>query len=237
MFKIDVINTGSSGNSIVIDDCIMIDCGLPYKHLASYLDEVKALLITHRHGDHINVSCLKQFHKKYPWRTDSLVYCNKDVQQKIIESHNTKFDFVPSQIFDENSNFEIEVDDQTYYIQTFKLDHDVENQGFVIRKNDEILIQATDTSTMKYAPDLTYDYLVVEANYDEDKLYEHLISDDFVERFRASRNFRHLSIQQFKEFVRHHRHENSEIYALHESGMYGTGDPIYQTGIALDGDE
>lgn len=233
-FKVDIISTGSKGNVAIIDDTIMIDCGLPYKHVKDYLSQVKALLITHRHGDHLNVSAIKQYHKKYPWRTDSLLYVNEDTKQKIVESHNTKFDFTPSQIIDDDCEIDINIDDTTYHIETFKLEHDVENQGFIITKNGTSLIYATDTNTMEHAPDRIYDYLVVEANYDEDKLFDDLISDSFEDNFRARRNHRHLSIQNFKEFVRSHMHSKSEIYALHESNMYGLGDPIYQTGIALE---
>lgn len=239
-FDVNVISTGSAGNCVIIDNKIMIDAGLGDKDIGSALDEIDYLLITHRHGDHLNLGALKKLHKRKPWKLDKCLYVNEDVKQKIIESHNTRFDYVPKDehIIGNESIFQLETDEYTYEVETFKLEHDVENQGFVITREDGLtMVYATDTNTMKYAPHREYDYIVVEANYDEDKIFDAMLSENFEDRFRASRNFRHLSIQQFKEFVRTHRHTKTEIYALHESGAFGLDSPIYQTGLSIDGGE
>lgn len=33
MFKVDIIGTGSTGNAVVIDDKLLIDCGLSFDKL------------------------------------------------------------------------------------------------------------------------------------------------------------------------------------------------------------
>ncbi len=71
------------------------------------------------------------------------------------------------------------------------------------------------------APHRKYDYLVVEGNYDEDKVVEASLSDDELTASRAQRNLRHLSVQSFENFVRAHSKENSVIYQLHESDTFG----------------
>lgn len=239
-FDINIISTGSAGNCVVIDEKIMIDVGLGDKHIGETLDKIDYLLITHRHGDHLNLGAIKKLHKRKPWKLNKSLYVNEDTRQHIIKSHNTRFDYTPpdSNIIDDSSIFQLKTNEYTYEVETFKLEHDVENQGFVITREDGLtMVYATDTNTMKYAPKRVYDYIVVESNYDEDKIFDALTSHNFEDRFRASRNFRHLSIQQFKEFVRTHRHKNTEIYALHESGTFGLDSPVYQTGLSIDGGE
>ena len=75
---------------------------------------------------------------------------------------------------------------------------------------------------MKYAPNRVYDYLLIEGNWDEDKFMDAIQSDDPSERFRATHNLRHLSVQSMESFVRKHSHENSVALQLHESMEMGS---------------
>ena len=64
MFRFSLLGSGSSGNATLIETdagAILIDCGLSFKQLALRvervglsLDELKAVFITHEHGDHVN---------------------------------------------------------------------------------------------------------------------------------------------------------------------------------------
>ena len=36
-FKVQILGTGSSGNAVLIDDCILLDCGLGVRKLMPYL--------------------------------------------------------------------------------------------------------------------------------------------------------------------------------------------------------
>ena len=176
MFKVDIIGTGSTGNAVVIDDKLLIDCGLTFDKLGDKVMGIEHIFITHRHGDHIKVPTLSKIYKDRPW----------------------------------------------VLLETFKLYHDVPNQGFVITNEDgETLLFATDTNSMISAPRRKYDYLVVEGNYDEDKVVEASLSDDDITAMRAQRNLRHLSVQSFENFVRAHSKEDSVIYQLHESDTFG----------------
>ena len=47
-----IIKTGSKGNAIVINDSILIDCGVPYKDLS--VSRLRLVLLTHEHIDHFN---------------------------------------------------------------------------------------------------------------------------------------------------------------------------------------
>lgn len=225
-FDINIINTGSSGNCVIIDGTIAIDCGLTAKKLMPLIeDSVESIIITHRHGDHLGLSFLKALYKKRPWILEGQLHINEDTRQFIENSFTARwsFDINSNHIITQNDAFEIKTSSGVYRVEAFKLYHDVENYGFIFTNEaGETLIYATDTSSLKDAPIRKYDYIVIEGNYDEDKILESVRSEDKDERFRAARNFRHLSVQAFEDFVRKCRKENTQIYQLHESGQYGT---------------
>lgn len=45
----EILNTGSDGNCIVLDKNILLDVGIPYKKIKSYLKDIKIIFISHRH--------------------------------------------------------------------------------------------------------------------------------------------------------------------------------------------
>lgn len=233
-FDINIISTGSIGNCFLIDDAIMIDCGLPYQPkdpnkpgTKQAFDKAQLILITHRHGDHLTPTVIKKLHKLRPRRMENQLFINQDVLDKIrtVKDMDT-FEIPEDHIIDGNSSFSFDIQTdsgmRTYQIETFALVHDVPNQGFVITNEEgETLIFATDTNSMEFAPRRKYDYIVVEGNYDEDKVFDDILSEDFLTRRRALRNLRHFSVQQFEDFVRTHSHKDTIVYQLHESGEYG----------------
>lgn len=192
-FDINIIGTGSSGNCIVINNELVVDIGLSYSTLKDVLDNpnTAAIFVTHRHIDHLQPSNINQLRINRPWLIKYKLYTNANVLDKIRENKNlTNFNVgnPDKQIIDEHSQFEIKTKNHTYNIQTFKLVHDVPNQGFVIKNElGESLIYATDTETMEYAPNEKFDYILVEGNYDEDKVNEDLDFDyNFVRLFRQA---------------------------------------------------
>lgn len=240
-YKIDVLGTGSSGNCILIDDEIIIDVGLGYRTLKDALHTCSAIFITHRHGDHLNPSALKQLLKKRP----AIVQKRLFVNQSCLEHLHNRAPEVAKAIDPANvingDHQHISVTGRngvTYNVETYPLVHDVENQGFVIvNDNNERLIHATDTETMRYAPGGIYDYLLVEGNWDEEQYAERIASGDRDEVFRALRNIRHLSVQEFEKFVRLHSHDESIILQLHQSMELGSKSLIGRKDLSYSVDE
>lgn len=223
-FKVEILGTGSTGNAVLIDDTIMIDCGLGVNKLLPYLQNVRHLFITHRHSDHLNISVLKNIAKKV---SESIIrfglHVNSDCYEMIERKAPEIAEMIESERLTSHSLLDLKIDGVEYKIETYPLYHDVENQGFVITKNGKTLIHATDTSTMKDAPNRQFDVILVEGNYDESKLIEYLKSDDREVRYRAARNLRHLSIQAHENFVKSHSHRDTISLMLHESYDFGLG--------------
>lgn len=221
MFDINIIGTGSSGNAILIDNSILIDCGLSFKVLKESLSKVHKIFITHRHKDHLNLSVLRQIQKHFPYLLKN-IYINQDTYEYITNKDPNNFENINFNIITKDDNFNIKIKGKNYNVRIINLYHDVENYGFIFtNEKNETLLYSTDTATMKDAPDELFDYILLEGNYDEDSLIENIKSMDASISYRACRNLRHLSVQKFEEFILTHSHKNTVAYQLHESGEYG----------------
>lgn len=46
----DVIASGSSGNALLIENKILIDCGVPFSKIKPFYEDLKVVLLTHVHS-------------------------------------------------------------------------------------------------------------------------------------------------------------------------------------------
>ena len=96
--KYNILATGSKGNATIIEDCILIDCGVPFKALKPYYRDLKLVLCSHCHGDHFNRRTITRIANERPmlrfgcceWLVAPLVECgvqakNIDVYEREIE--------------------------------------------------------------------------------------------------------------------------------------------------------
>ena len=141
----EIISTGSKGNSVIIND-IMVDCGVAFKRLKEYLYDIKYLLLTHIHSDHIKPTTLKRI-KKFP---HIKVIGNYEIAQLYDVDHII------------NAGFPMDVDNYTF--EAFECVHDVVTYGYTWSFNNNEIIYATDTNSLENAPIKKYDYLFLESN-------------------------------------------------------------------------
>lgn len=238
MFKIDIVATGSRGNSILINDVLMIDTGIRQKDFKNYCDDVKFIFLTHRHTDHTNIKLLQYIYKNRPLLLKNGLYANQDTFDYIRDKDPELADFAYSKdrLIQKDSKFVLQdpKNKDIYFIEAFELVHDVENYGFVIKnRHNENLLFGTDTASMDYAPKDKYDYILLEGNYHAQEVIAMLESEDDDEVLRALRNLRHLSVQSFENFVRKHSKENAEVYQLHESFEFGLRSPLSEDYVPL----
>jgi len=45
--KYNIISSSSSGNALILNDCVMIDCGVSYSKIKQYIRDIKIILLTH----------------------------------------------------------------------------------------------------------------------------------------------------------------------------------------------
>lgn len=197
-----IISTGSKGNCVIIND-VMVDCGVPFGKIKDDLYEIKYLLITHIHQDHLNKKTIQQIAENFP---RIMIIGNYEV-------HNSYNCNVIA-----NAGFTIETDDYSFY--PFENSHDVLCYGYTWTFEGQEIIYATDTSTLKNAPEKKYDFLFLESNHDEAKL-EAVRNENKGSYNPYLSGKRHLSTQQAKAFFYlNRRNQQSQFIELHQSARF-----------------
>lgn len=199
----EIISSGSKGNCVIIND-VMVDCGVPFNKIKDYLYDVKYLLLTHIHSDHIRPTTLENIKKLFP-------------KIQIIGNHEVHQMYGVNTIV--NAGFPVETDD--YQFTPFECEHDVLTYGYTWIHEGEYIIYATDTSSLENAPNLHFDYLFLESNHCEKKI-------EMIQEQRNNFGYdayagakRHLSTQQAKAFYyTHRRNRDSQFIELHKSSRF-----------------
>lgn len=166
--KIAVLSSGSKGNSTLImtdHTKVLIDLGVTRSYAEEKLlelgvdpSEIKAILITHTHVDHIQG--LKVFLKKY----HPILYVNKIILS-LLKEYLDDFEYY---VYDD----EFKIADLS--ITSIKTSHDVSGSvGFILKTNDKSLVYITDTGYInkKYFDVLSnHDLYLLESNHDVEML-------------------------------------------------------------------
>ena len=173
--KIQILGTGSSGNSTVITDGntkIVLDCGLSLKQelLRSKIDlsDVNAIFISHAHTDHSHyiLDILKY--------SNATLYIHKETFMELKDAYRFNFNGVKVQFIENDKKYLIE----NICVFTMKLSHDCKNcNGF-------IFVSQNDYSSFAYISDTgivptlyldllkKVDAMAIEANHDIEMLNE-----------------------------------------------------------------
>lgn len=201
----NIISSGSRGNCVLLcDGEVMVDCGLAFNKIKEYLYDVKYLLITHTHADHLNRKTLSQIVTMFP---RIQLIGNYEVHQVFKMNHIA------------NCGYDLDLGD--YIFTPFIGVHDVLVYGYTWNYKGKEIIYCTDTSTMEYAPDGLYDYFFIESNHDEKKLESarNEVNKYGYDAFAGGK--RHLSTQQAKAFFYMHRkNSEAEFIELHKSKRF-----------------
>lgn len=206
----DILATGSSGNAVVINGEILIDCGVPMKKLreSGYIKELRLVLLTHAHGDHFNPATVRALHKERP----SLRWgCCKWMVPYLREAG---LGALLIRMLTKKETFRM----QKYTIFPVDLVHDVPNCGWHIWTENERLFYATDTSTLDHIEAKDYDLYLIEANHTkaeiEARIAEKQARGELAYEYRAARN--HLSREQALDWLARNAGPNSQYVFLHQ---------------------
>lgn len=208
----DIIATGSSGNAVVINGEILIDCGVPMKKLreSGYIKSLKLVLLTHEHSDHFNAATVRALHKERPalrwicgeWMVPKLLEAGVD--KRVIDVYGTG-----GFLYYRNLSIAICAE---------KTVHDVPNCCYSIIFPAERIFYATDTSTLEHIEAKDYDLYLIEANHTraeiEARIAEKQARGEFAYETRAAQN--HLSQEQALDWLARDAGPNSRYVFLHQ---------------------
>ncbi len=232
MLKIDVLASGSKGNSVLVssdEKRILIDCGISIRALTSSLKErnlsisdVQAILITHEHGDHV-CSCA-QLTEAYgiPVFTNAIT----------MSALKRKTGLRGGYYFEETSPFVL----CGMEISPFRTSHDaVYPVGYSIADADSKFTYATDlgyfSNTVKESAKGS-DLILIESNHDVERLLNGPYPKYLKERILSSRG--HLSNDHCAIAVRELLESGTKRFVLgHLSEQNNTHDLALSTTLNL----
>lgn len=203
----NIIATGSSGNAVVINDNILIDCGVSLRALACVKRALNVVLLTHAHSDHFNKTTIHNLAAERPvlrfacceWLVPHLLECG--VSARNIDRLEV------GKIYDYGA----------FKVSPVKLYHDIPNCGWRVFIGEEKAIYMTDTATLEGITAKGYDLYLVEANYSGEGIDERIKakeeSGEYVYEYRVLKT--HLSKEKCDAWLLENMREGSVYEYLH----------------------
>ena len=200
-----IIATGSKGNAVLLNDEILLDCGVPYKLLKPYVQRLKLVLLTHIHGDHFNPVTIRALAYNRPtlrfaccgWLAED---CRKHgvVNLDVLQIGRA-------------------ADYRVFQVVPVKLYHDVPNCGYRVFWGNERMIYATDTVTLEGITAKNYDLYLIEGNYDctiNDRVKNKEANGEYIYEYRVLQT--HLSVEDATAWLLENMGENSRYEFIHQ---------------------
>lgn len=210
MIKYEILSSGSKGNCIIVNDYLMLDCGLTYSKIKDKLDKIKVIFICHRHTDHFKKTTVKKIAYEKP-------------NIKFVVGHYMASELILLGVSKKNI---IILDTGKWYdIGIFKLRmdylyHDVPNNCLHVEfKNGERMLYATDTSSIDHIKAEGYELYLIEANYlTDDELREKIKEQEEKGEFSYYNRVleTHLSQLQALNWLNENKGTNSEYCFIHQ---------------------
>ena len=204
----NIISSGSKGNAVVINDYIMIDCGVPFKALTAVYRDLKIVFLTHIHSDHFNKATIKRLAFERPtlrwtccgWLIDDLIMCG--VKKSVIDI------LMPGCI----NNYGL------FSAEVFTTPHNVPNCGFIFNLDSKKLFYATDCNSLEHIRCKNADIYMVEANYQEVEIMERIaqkkVNGEYAYELEVIKN--HLSEEKALAWLCENAGENSQYVLMHK---------------------
>lgn len=190
----NIIATGSSGNAVILNDTVLIDCGVPYKMLRPYVKQLRLVLLTHEHGDHFKPATVRALALQKPLLR--FACCDWMVQHLLDAGVKAeKIDVLRPDIWAAYPG--------PVYVCPVRLTHNVPNCGYRIDDGESRALYITDTGTLDGITAVNYDLYLVEANHTraeiERRAAEKEAAGEFAYERRAAEN--HLSFEQTVDWL------------------------------------
>lgn len=214
--KYEIIGSSSKGNCIVVEDMLMLDCGVAYTKIKPYLKKVKLIFISHAHLDHLKPTTIQKIVYNKP--TMKFVTGSKQVVRKLDELGVNRDNIIYLYNY---SWFDLGI----IKLKVEPMHHDTENCGLHFKRNGKKGIYLVDTGNIDNVNAKNYDLYLIEANYKEEILEKHkkeCTQEELVYLNRVPQT--HLSWEQANTFLIENMGENSEFQYIHESSYNFEGE-------------
>ena len=206
--KYNIISTGSIGNAVVINNNILIDCGVSFAKLKDFYKSFQLVLLTHIHTDHFNKTTIKKLAEERPtlrfgcceWLVDDLIKCGVNKKNIDVYEIGKKYNY--------SNNISI---------SPVLLYHDVPQCGYRVFIGNEKLIYCTDTNSVEGISAKNYNYYLIEANYKEEEIKERIKAKEVLGQYCYEKDviLNHLSKEKCDKFLYDNMGNNSKYEYMH----------------------
>ena len=203
-----IINSGSDGNSVVLEKNILIDAGVAYKKIEPFMGDLKLVLLTHEHLDHFKASTIRRMALEKPLLRFG---CGPFLVQKLVKAGVAKQQI---DVLQPRMMYGYGVCN----IIPVEAHHDVPCYGYKIHYPHGKVFYMTDTGNMAGIIAKDYSLYLLEANYKETELKarmdEKIANGEYAYEQRSMRF--HLSERQANDWLYKMMGRNSEYVFLHQ---------------------
>lgn len=228
------LGSSSSGNCYYIGTAeygFLIDAGINVRTVKKVLREhniefenIYGIFITHAHTDHVKYAGVLAEKYNIPIYSTKTVFegiCSNERVTPKISSNNRK-------LFNKSDKVYI----KDFVIQSFPVSHDItEAMGYTVRFNNKTMVVATDLGyiSKEVADNIAKaNFLVIEANYDEEMLKNGPYNYTLKQRVRSHTG--HLNNEHTAKFLADNWHDNlTHLFLCHISGENNTPELAYNT--------
>lgn len=203
----EVISTGSKGNAVIIENSVLIDCGVPFKALNHVVNRLKLVLLTHIHSDHFNPTTIRLLANARPllrfgccrWLAADLVKCGVAPENIDILSFNVSYGYGICNVI------------------PVPLNHNVPNCGYKLHFTNGKVFYATDTNDLNGISAKGYALYLIEANYIDEVIREKIeakkLAGEYAYEQQVLKN--HLSKAKCDDFIYRNISRGGEYVYLH----------------------
>lgn len=210
--NVNIIQTGSSGNCVILNNTIALDMGISYNKILPYIKDLQLVFVSHEHHDHFKKSTIKRIALERP----TIRFCggpflanqfiNSGVQVQSID------------ILEVSKHFNY----GKFHIEPIELFHDVSNYGLKIYMDGEKVIYIVDTGYIDHIEAKNFDLYLIEANHKKEEIesiiQEKQCNGEFSYEVRASKN--HLSQEQAFDWLAKNAGPKSKYVFLHQNKKF-----------------
>lgn len=208
--KYNIIGSSSKGNCIIVEDVLMLDVGVSYSKIKKYLPKVKLIFISHSHQDHLLPSTIKKIIYNFP----TIKFLTGSVEVvKILNKLGVCYKNI--YILNWGSKYDLGL----LKVKLEKLYHDTPNYALKWEIGGKKGIYVVDTSRIDHIKAKDYDLYLIENNYQESLLQEHInnCEDENMLYYLNRVPKTHLSSEQANSFLIENMGDNSFYEYIHQS--------------------
>ena len=210
MIKYEILSSGSKGNAVIINDHILIDCGVPFKVIEPYLQNLSLVLLTHIHSDHFYETTIKKMAGLRPmlrfgccnWLVPELLKAR--VPQRNID------------VYDINFNGLYTYKDFVQ-LSPVPLFHNVPNCGYKLFLPEGKLFYATDTNSLYGIEAKDFDLYMIEANHGTEEIQKRIREkqSEGIYSYEVDAMKNHLSKEKCDQFLVENAGPTSQFIYMH----------------------